>query len=270
MKLRYFVFLALVALAIFTFTVDAKSLKAHKKSHKHHGKLLKALISATFQKEAEKKKDDSDVELNDASGSAGESGSGEESGAPPVESEAPEPANPLPFKVVGPFGGHPHPGPPSAINPCPQPRYCDPARCKDPVGCAPSCADICCADVVIPPPTPPVKSGGGPCSDACAPKYQADCCMGAPPPVGGLPGAFPQAVPQPVYPPMGPQPEYSAPTGMLQPEYVPQSPPAMCDQSCYATNCAPPCPAKCCIRKKSSIHHHRRTRSLTTTSTMCP
>lgn len=114
--------------------------------------------------------------------------------------EPTKPAKPLPYKVVGPLGGHPHPGPPSAINPCPQPRYCDPARCKDPVGCAPSCADTCCADIIIPPPTPPVGSGGGPCSDACAPKYQADCCMGAPPPFGAMPSSFPQTGPQPVYP----------------------------------------------------------------------
>lgn len=183
--------------------------------------------------------------------------------------EPTKPAKPQPYKVVGPLGGHPHPGPPSAINPCPQPRYCDPARCKDPVGCAPSCADTCCADIIIPPPTPPVGSGGGPCSDACAPKYQADCCMGAPPPFGAMPSSYPQTGPQPVYPPMGPQPEYSAPTGMLQPGYVPQSPPAMCDQSCYATNCAPPCPAKCCVRKKSSIHGHRKTRSITSGLKMC-
>ncbi|KAK2570406.1 hypothetical protein P5673_005212 [Acropora cervicornis] len=254
MELRNLVFLALLGLAIFTFTVDAKSLK-----------------------EAEKKKDKPETELNDAaSGSAGAPPTESGEGPPPLvvptptpEPQPTKPAKPLPYKVVGPLGGHPHPGPPSAINPCPQPRYCDPARCKDPVGCAPSCADTCCADIIIPPPTPPVGSGGGPCSDACAPKYQADCCMGAPPPFGAMPSSFPQTGPQPVYPPMGPQPEYSAPTGMLQPGYVPQSPPAMCDQSCYATNCAPPCPAKCCIRKKSSIHGHRKTRSITSGLKMC-
>ena len=69
--------------------------------------------------------------------------------------------------------------------------------------------------------------------------------------------------------PHGTQPGYSAPTGMIQPGYVPQSPPASCDQSCYATNCAPPCPAQCCRRKKSLIHRRRKTRSITSGMNMC-
>ena len=164
--------------------------------------------------------------------------------------EAPQQQPKLPYKVVGPLGGHPHPGPPAAYNPCPQPRYCDPARCKDPIGCAPSCSETCCADILIPPPTPPVGSG-------------------AQPPMAPQP--FPPMGPQPIYPPMGPQPGYQPPAGYAQPAIIPQSPPASCDQSCYATNCAPPCPAQCCRRKKSVIHHHRsrKTRALLSGNAMC-
>lgn len=170
----------------------------------------------------------------------------------------------LPYKVVGPLGGHPHPGPPAAYNPCPQPRYCDPTRCKDPIGCAPSCSETCCADILIPPPAPPVGSGAGPCPDACAPTYQPSCCMGAPPPMATQP------FPQPVYPPMGPQPGFAPPAGYGQPVVIPQPPPGGCGQSCLATNCAPPCPPQCCRRKKSVIHHHdRKTRSLTSRFAMC-
>lgn len=183
--------------------------------------------------------------------------------------EVPQEAPKLPYKVVGPLGGHPHPGPPAAYNPCPQPRYCDPARCKDPIGCAPSCSETCCADVLIPPPTPPVGSGAGPCPDTCAPSYLPSCCMGAQPPMAPQP--FPPMGPQPIYPPMGPQPGYQPPAGYAQPAVIPQSPPASCDQSCYATNCAPPCPAQCCRRKKSVIHHHRirKTRALLPGFAMC-
>ncbi|KAM7448006.1 hypothetical protein ABFA07_003911 [Porites harrisoni] len=250
MGLRYFTVLVLLGLAL----VDAKSLKEKQLKKSHH---------------EEKKHDEpppTDEVADDASGSAGgESGSAEESGAPPPTEVSPEPTTKaLPYKVVGPLGGHPHPGPPSASNPCPQPRYCDPARCKDPIGCAPSCSDICCADILIPPPTPPVGSGAGPCPQTCAPNYLPGCCMGAAPPMGPAP-----AFPQPVYPPMGPQPGFSPPAGQIQPAFVPQAPPASCDQSCYTTNCAPPCPPTCCRRKKSSIHHHRKTRSITTGIAMC-
>ncbi|KAJ7375405.1 hypothetical protein OS493_002168 [Desmophyllum pertusum] len=96
----------------------------------------------------------------------------------------------LQYKVVGPLGGHPHPGPPAALNPCPMMRMCD-DKCSSDINkrlkCAPSCSEACCADILIPPPTPPIGSGGGPCSDACAPSYLPDCCNGAMPPMAPQP-----------------------------------------------------------------------------------
>ena len=165
----------------------------------------------------------------------------------------------VPYKAIGPLGGHPHPGPPAALNPCPQPRYCDPIRCKDPIGCAPSCSETCCADVVIPAPTPPTSSNGGSCPQACAPTYLPNCCMGAPPPIA----------PQAMLPSVGTQPGYAPLAGSPLPGPYMMAPPASCDQGCYATNCAPPCPPQCCYRKKSSVNR-RKSRSITTLFTMCP